>query len=485
MKAFIFHSVYEELFHRMALKLRDYGVEQFSGFVWGKSQEKVLKNRGIDYSPLVVFTRDLLPKYDDGKPADLDWLLQRERDLGVSIQRMLAAERHLIAGRSQDQLMRMAEVGLREISAFYDREKPDFVFTADISCFHTYAFFVLARERKIPFWCISTGRLPKRVSVYSRGMMHWDSAEDLYARIRTRGLSDSERCDAEAYVAEFRGRPDRPTGMATRSARPTIERKDATTFAKAVTRYVGDPHDPTLRPPFEVLKQRIRRIARVAATDALRTFESPVPGEKYVLYPIHFQPEASTLVLAPMYLDQVALITDIAKSLPVGYRLYAKEHLSNRGRRPLEFYSAIRAIPGVRLLGPDADTWALIKGATAITVITGTMGWEGCLFGKPVVSFGDVFYNLLPHVYKAREVPKDGWFKLFQQAIFDHHPDNDALLSLVSAIHQASFPGWMASPASFPDVLAEDNIEKLTLALATEAGLADATKNRSLSSQAP
>jgi len=115
--------------------------------------------------------------------------------------------------------------------------------------------------------------------------------------------------------------------------------------------------------------------------------------ERYVLYPIHFQPEASTLVQAPYYLDQAVLIEDISKSLPVGYQLYVKEHVSNRGRRPLAFYKRLRETFGVRLLGPYEDTWTLIRDAAAVAVITGTVGWEGLLFGKPVVTFGDVFYN--------------------------------------------------------------------------------------------
>ena len=134
-KAYIFFSVHEELFHPMALKLRERGVTSFSGWTWGRAQAAKLENRGIDYDPLVVFTRDIQPTYGD-VPPDLDWLDRRERELGVSIQRMLSAERHLLAGRTFAQIMRMAEVALREIAAIYDRVKPDFVFSEDISCFH-------------------------------------------------------------------------------------------------------------------------------------------------------------------------------------------------------------------------------------------------------------------------------------------------------------------------------------------------------------
>lgn len=473
-KAYIFFSVHEQLFHRMAERLRERGVDSFSGFAWGKAQASALEHRGIDYDPLVVFTRDLLPKYDDA-PPDLAWLQQRERELGISIQRMLSAERHLIAGRTFEQIMRMAEVGLREIAAAYDRIRPDFVFSEDIACFHSYAHFVLARERGIPYWCIGGARLPYRIAVYSAGMQHYERVEAAFAEYRRSGLPGEQRAAAEEYITTFRDRPKRPSGMASRAAAPGMGRADFDILRLAATRYRADREDPTANPPLRAFAQRLRRMARIRAADVLHVFDQPVEGEKFVLYPIHFQPEASTLVQAPMYLDQVALIDDMARSLPIGYRLYVKEHLSNRGRRPLEFYQAIRRIPAVRLLGPDADTWSLIKNASVIAVITGTMGWEGLLFDKPVVSFGDVFYNTVPSVYRAGSTPKDGWYDLFQRALTSHVPDREALLAYIAALQVSSSPGFIANPVSFPEVLLAENVQLLVDGLAAAAGLVPAT----------
>jgi hypothetical protein len=471
MKAYIFFSVHDELFHRVAERLRTHGVDEFSGFAWSPYQLGKISGRGIDYDSALVFTRDVLPAAADNTPADIAWLQQRERELGTSIQRMLASERHLLAGRSYEQIMRLAEVALRRIAEALDRIKPDFIFSEDVSCFHSYAHWVLARERGIPFWCISSGRLPKRISVYSQRPQRYEQVDALYSEIVSRGLTIAERRDAEAYVTTFRARPERPTGMDTRAKMPSFERDDARRFKHEVALYMSDRANPVATSPLRAIGQRFRRIARAQLVDRIGLFDQPKAGEPYVLYPIHYQPEASTLVQAPMYLDQVQLLEDVAKSLPVGYRLYVKEHVSNRGRRPLEFYQAIRKIPAVRLLGPDEDTWALIQNAGAIAVITGTMGWEGLLFGKPVVTFGDVFYNVVPHVYRASEVPKDGWYELFVRATTQHRDNHDALLALVEALHRRTWPGFMKNPYSFPEVLADDNVANLTHALADAAGL--------------
>ena len=471
MKAYIFHSVHEELFHQIAEHLKTRGVDAWSGFVWGQHQKKAIENRGIAYDPLVVFTRDMLPKCDDDQPADLDWLAKRERELGVSLQRMLAAERHLLANRTFDQIMRLAEVALREIAAVYDRARPDLAFSEDVSCFHSYVHFALARERGIPFWCIGTGRLPKRISVYSAGMQHNERYEKRVAEISKRGLSADERSAAETYLASFRDRPARPTGMGTRAVKPSIGRLEVGRFRDAATKFFGDRDNPTAIPPFRMIQSRVVRMARVAVADATGVFEKPVAGEKYVLYPLHFQPEATTLVQAPLYVDQLALLRDIAASLPAGYRLYVKEHLSSRGRRPLAFYEAIRAIPSARLLGPDEDTWTLIRDAAVVAVITGTVGWEGLMFDKPVVTFGDVFFNLHPSVYRGAEVAKDGWFELFTRATTQHVHDREAVLVIIAALQQSTYPGFIANPSTFPEALEPENVKLLADALADTLGL--------------
>jgi hypothetical protein len=471
MKAYIFLSVHEELFHRVALRLREHGVTQFCGFAWGHQQAEAISNRGIAYDPMLVFSRDLLPLCDDGTPPDVGWLERRERELGVSLARMIAAERHLLKGRTYTQIQRMVEVALKQIGAALDRARPDFLYSEDVSCLHSLIHYALAQERGIKFYRISTGRIPNRLSVYATGFQRLERANDLYREIAARGITEAEREQADDYIARFRERPARMPAMALNGQTPRIRLNDLRRVSQIVRHYFGDPKNPTTTPPIQAIKQRVRRIARVHWADRAKVFERPVAGENYVFYPLHFQPEASTLVQAPLYLDQVALLQDIARSLPIGHRLYIKEHVSSRGRRPVSYYRSLRLIEQVRLLSPDEDTWTLIREASAVAVITGTAGWEGLLFDKPVVTFGDAFFNILPHVYRASAVPKDGWYDLFRRAIFEHRPDHNALRAFVAAMHRGSFPGTILNPTRFPHVLEDGNVENIALALATRLSL--------------
>jgi hypothetical protein len=171
--------------------------------------------------------------------------------------------------------------------------------------------------------------MPGLLSVYSGGPQEWNLTKDKLHEIRQRGLTAKERSEAEAFVKDFRERPERPAGMRTRARLPVADKEDVERLATLGKRYLTDPLNPTLASPVQALRQRAVRLARHQASQSVDYFDRPIAGEQYVLYPIHFQPEASTLVQAPYYLDQAALIEDISKSLPVGYQLHVKEHVSN------------------------------------------------------------------------------------------------------------------------------------------------------------
>jgi hypothetical protein len=470
-RVYTFFSVHERLFLPVHRLLRDrYGVDAFAGTVWGRDQAEFLAEGDVEYDPLVIFTRDVLDP-SEGAVPDIEFLQDRERRYGIPIHRMIWSERHLLEGRSYQQILGLTERLFRVVEDAFERFQPSFLFSEDVGCLTSYVHYAVARGQGIPFWRIGSARMPGLLSVYSGGPQEWNLTKDKLAEIRERGLTANEREDAEAFVRGFRDRPERPTGMRTRARLPIADKEDVDRLTQLGKRYLTDRRNPTLTSPARALRQRALRLARNRASHSLEYFDRPMTGERYVLYPIHFQPEASTLVQAPYYLDQAALIEDISKSLPVGYQLYVKEHVSNRGRRPLAFYKRLRETFGVRLLGPDEDTWALIRDAAAVAVITGTVGWEGLLFGKPVVTFGDVFYNECSLTHRAGLVAKDAWHDLFRRAIFEHEHDEEQLLEFVAAIRESSQPGFLKNPNTFPAVMDAENVERIADALARSAGL--------------
>jgi len=133
-------------------------------------------------------------------------------------------------------------------------------------------------------------------------------------------------------------------------------------------------------------------------------FSQPVSGDKYVYFPLHYQPEASTLVCAPKYEKQEFFIDSWAKSLPSDTVLYVKEHYELVGNRPYSFYKRLRMYPNVRIIDPWVPSIELIRGSEAVTTLTGTAGWEAAILSKPVYLAGNIYYDNAPGVYKTNDI---------------------------------------------------------------------------------
>ncbi|MGF1592778.1 MAG: hypothetical protein ACFCUW_05830 [Kiloniellaceae bacterium] len=122
--------------------------------------------------------------------------------------------------------------------------------------------------------------------------------------------------------------------------------------------------------------------------------------ERFVLFALHKEPEASTMVKAPEFNHQLAIIDLVARSLPAGFLLLVKESMVSLGYRSEGFYETLAAYPNVRLAMPDLRASDLLDQAAGAVVITGTVGLEAARLGLPVFSFGTRNnYDVLDHVH--------------------------------------------------------------------------------------
>ena len=104
-------------------------------------------------------------------------------------------------------------------------------------------------------------------------------------------------------------------------------------------------------------------------------FEIPVENENYVYMPLHLIPESTTFVKAPFYINELFIIEQISKALPIGWKLYVKEHQSMLGERGFDFYKKVNQFPNVRLVKfnyyKDPKPWS--ENSKGVITITGTV----------------------------------------------------------------------------------------------------------------
>ncbi|OZG74864.1 hypothetical protein BTA51_00165 [Hahella sp. CCB-MM4] len=130
----------------------------------------------------------------------------------------------------------------------------------------------------------------------------------------------------------------------------------------------------------------------------LENIDSP-----YVIFPLHYEPESSTLVRGAEFSDQLGVIKFISRHLPLGIILVVKEHGGNHGYRKPEFYQEVSHLPNVVLVSRDQSPRELIKNSAAIITITGRMGWEALVYGKSVICLGNAFWSTMPGVQRCKQ----------------------------------------------------------------------------------
>ena len=124
--------------------------------------------------------------------------------------------------------------------------------------------------------------------------------------------------------------------------------------------------------------------------------------DKSVFYAFQYQPEQSTLSQGIFYANQIALIENISKSLPLGYTLIVKEHPWGRGARPVWQYRHLAEFYNIQFC--DAPSKEIITKVEAVIVISGTVGFEALMLEKPTIILGRTFFTHCALFYRAGSV---------------------------------------------------------------------------------
>jgi hypothetical protein len=186
-----------------------------------------------------------------------------------------------------------------------------------------------------------------------------------------------------------------------------------------------------------------RVIERKCKVPRLKSFyELPNTNDNYILYPLHYHPEASTSVLSPTYISEYEVIRNIAFNLPEGLRLYVKDHLSAHGYPSLKFYSLVRKLPNTTLIGPRENTKALIRRAIAIITLSSTVGYEALIIGKPIFLFGRTFYEFHNNVTRVND-PSKLFYTLKETLKSPPTVTREYNLSFIAAYYMCSFDGTL------------------------------------------
>lgn len=165
-------------------------------------------------------------------------------------------------------------------------------------------------------------------------------------------------------------------------------------------------------------KMFINSIRRIIIKYKIKSLYDEIKDlDKFIFYPLHFHPEASTSVFAPDYVDEITLIKSISFRLPLNCYLYVKDHPSAVGTMPYDFYKTLSKLPNVKFISSKENTKKLIRKSEGVICITSTVGFEAAVLNKPVYVMGNVFYEYFPNVKKLNSISefKYSWFSNYKK----------------------------------------------------------------------
>lgn len=192
-----------------------------------------------------------------------------------------------------------------------------------------------------------------------------------------------------------------------------------------------------------------RRWRKWRAMRALKRLSVPPSTDRpYVLVALHFQPERTTAPLGGRFVDQLLMIRLLARWLPPGWRLLVKEapgylfaHITKQVTRDKGFYARVASLPNASLVEPEADIFTLVDNARAVATVTGTVGWEALLRGRPALVFGHAWYRGCEGVHWAGD--EEACRRALEAIAQGERPDPAKVRLFLRAMEQVSTDAYI------------------------------------------
>lgn len=448
--------------HSLALELKNkFNLKDFCGFVQLRSSyDFALNQTDFVYSGLLL-DEEIHNQYKKEK-LDLEYLRRIEKEYGVpNLWPYLAVDRivmfnqlvreypHNTSIYNHEEMLRILQVKIKALIKFIEEQKPDYLIFTAIGSVGALFLYQLARKKGLKVFIISTACISGRTVISENyDTYSWVDLKFKENRLEVHKVS-SFYDQAKNYLSEFRSKPV-TYSIVHNSKKSNVFVSDRLRFllpknifqslrffVLILRRHFSSPDrfDYTYIHPWNYFKDRaIRKLRNLFRNRNI--YDDFNSDKDYVFFPLHLEPEIALLLVAPFFTDQLNLIRQIAKSLPVGYELVVKDHPRMAEYRPGSYYKEIKKIPNVRLVRPDISSFKILEKAKLVTAITGTVGWEAAQLGIPVITFGHVFYNTLSFVGKCRAL--EDLPALIKEKINNNPFDEKELLDYLAAMFEES-----------------------------------------------
>ena len=359
----------------------------------------------VNFKKTWDYNNHVLPKSE----YDVDYLLSFEKKYDINlwllaINERLFSEINLFYSFSRDEILSILEQECKLFEKVIEESNPDFLIIKSIDLHQNFLFSEICRAKNIKIIMLEVSRFSGSILTQKLDTVDYPKQLDQYdSKYDKTNLKDFLKNKNRSIVlGEYRKYYIRSTTKRVQAFFNFFfdhSKHDKTHFAyfgrskiKVIFKYSQFPFLEKYRKHF-------------IDNNSLKEINFQVP---FLFYPLHEEPERTLLIGSPFYTNQIEIIRDIAKSLPITHILLVKEHPSQsvRGWRSSSFYKQIMNIPNVVLIHPDAPFQDLIEQSSLVISISGTAALEAAFYEKPSIVFVDTIFSNLSFVEKVNSIPE-------------------------------------------------------------------------------
>ena len=346
------------------------------------------------------FYHDLIK--DKNKKPDLEYLRKFEEKYNINLLKFLYSERIFLYNEfyefSNDEMLSILEHECRNFEKILDEINPNYIIMMAPYFHHDSIFVNLCQSKGIKVLDLDQTRFPDR-SVISFGKIKQEYDE---FSITDSSMTFNELQDYRYKNSSFSKNVD---FKSSKQNLVSAGLKFFLTENKNMETHYTYRGRSKLKVLINYLNDKIRIKKRKKFID--RYFQMDFDeNKKFILFTMQVTQENAILLDAPFYINQIEVIKNIAKSMPVDHTLLVKEHPASfvRSWRSIEEYKKLMSIPGVKLMHPEANTKELIKKSSLVMSICSSSSLDAQFLEKPSIIFTDTKFSIIHSIKKIEKI---------------------------------------------------------------------------------
>jgi hypothetical protein len=194
-------------------------------------------------------------------------------------------------------------------------------------------------------------------------------------------------------------------------------------------------------------------------------------AKPYIFAALQCEPERQTCPAGGLFGNQYLMIDLLSKLVPDGWKIYVKEHVSQfkdyqavERAKSNEYYDMIASLPNVEIVPLTYNSFELIDHAKASATVSGTVGWESVVRGKPALLFGYSWYRDCRGVFVTHTI--EDCKKAIQKIKNGYKTNRDEIKCYAQVVEDCSVRGYNDKIGTKMDIIPyEVNVENLARAI--------------------